>query len=113
LLSEVKDLKVHLFDPSGKELVEDELNNYYFSWQNTGESNLSMIESFDVHGQTVKLQLNSYYSGNKLNNTLIVVAKNNKTGTIKASATTRLSFVRTGDPGTNGTKYMCFLRLEE
>lgn len=113
LLSEVKDLIVHFFDPSGKELAGDELNNYSFYWQNTGESNLSMIESFSVNGQTVKLQLNSYYSGNKLNNTLIVIAKNKTTGTIKASATTKLSFVRTGDPGTNGTKYMCFLRLEE
>ena len=113
LLSEVQDLIVHFFDPSGKELRGDELKDYAFYWENTGESNLSMIESFSVNEQTVKLQLNSYYSGNKLNNTLIVVAKNNTTGTIKASATTKLSFVRTGDPGTNGTKYMCFLRLEE
>ena len=97
-------LRLQLTSADGAAIADSVLENLPISWEIPTEDTLLIVQENELSGIELSYNLASSYSYQKTNNTITasVVYQGQS-----LTARTNFLFLKDGDPGTNGTNYVC------
>ena len=97
-------LRLQLTSADGAAIADSVLENLSVQWEVPTEDTLLIVEENELSGIELSYNLASSYSYQKTNNTITasVVYQGQS-----LTARTNFLFLKDGDPGTNGTNYVC------
>ena len=100
----IKPLRLSLVQPNGEEIGEEILKNLKVTWNVPQNNTLIVVKENNLNSTELSFEVSKNYSYQKTNNQITAsITYQEKTIT----ASTNFLFLKDGDPGTNGTNYVC------